>query len=123
LQRKRNHNGDAIGTRNPNPILNTRAYEVEFADGSLETYHTNLIAENIYSQVDSESRSCVLLSEIVNHRKDPTAVAIEDAYITLKGGQRRLKPTTKGWKLESCMERWFYFMGFVKRPSKGVVPD
>ena len=100
LRRKRNHNGDAIGTRNPNPILDTRAYEVEFADGSLETYHTNLIAENIYSQVDDEGRSFVLLSEIVDHRKEPTAIAIEDAYITLKSGQRRLKPTTKGWKLE-----------------------
>jgi hypothetical protein len=70
LRRKRNrNNGDAIGTRNPNPILDTRAYEVDFADGSLETYHTHLIAENIYSQVDDEGRSFVLLSEIVDHRK------------------------------------------------------
>jgi hypothetical protein len=100
LRRKRSHNGDAIGIRNPNPILNTHAYEVEFADGSLETYHTNLIAENIYSQVDDKGRSFVLLSKIVDHHKEPTAIAIEDAYITLKSGQHRLKPTTKGWKLE-----------------------
>lgn len=45
LHRKRNHNGDVIGTRNPNPILETYAYEIEFADGSLETYNTNLMTE------------------------------------------------------------------------------
>ena len=48
--------GNPVGKRATNPVLDTRQYEVEFQDGSVETYTANLIAENIYSQVDEEGR-------------------------------------------------------------------
>ena len=54
--KKRSHdlNGNPIGLRNTNPILDTRNYEVELPDGSMETYATNIIAKSIMSSVGDE---------------------------------------------------------------------
>ena len=57
-----------------NPLLDTREYEVEFPDGSIDILSTNTIAENLYSQVDQEGNSYAVLSGIVDHRKDNSAV-------------------------------------------------
>ena len=43
-----------IGKANVNPILDTRKYEVEFEDGTIEILSANVLAENILSQVDEE---------------------------------------------------------------------
>jgi hypothetical protein len=42
--------GNPVGKMATNPILDTRKYKVEFPDGSTDTYSTNLIADNLYSQ-------------------------------------------------------------------------
>ena len=54
IKRKRRHDGTLIGTYDSNPILDSRIYEVQFPDGSLADYSTNVLIENIYSQVDDE---------------------------------------------------------------------
>jgi hypothetical protein len=48
--RKRDSEGNPVGVSN----ANTRVYEVEFPDGSREDYAANIIAENMYAQVDDE---------------------------------------------------------------------
>jgi hypothetical protein len=52
--RKRDADGNPIGKRNANPILDTREYEVEFPDGATDVFTANIIAENLYAQVDEE---------------------------------------------------------------------
>ena len=37
-------------------MLDTSEYEVQFDDGSTETYAANIIMENIYTQVDDEGK-------------------------------------------------------------------
>jgi len=59
----------------------------------------NGIAENIFSQVDTEGRRYLLLKEIVDHKKDGSALSQEDAKIVSQNGQIRLKPTTRGWMI------------------------
>ena len=44
-----------VGTANDNPILDTRVYEVEYADGHKAALAANAIAENMFAQVDDES--------------------------------------------------------------------
>jgi hypothetical protein len=88
---RRDSNGNPIGKRNLNPILDTREYEVLFPDGSTESYHANTIAENIYSQVDEEGRSFALLEEILDHEKSSDALSQD--LIT-----KRNHFTMKGWK-------------------------
>lgn len=90
---RQDHGGRPIGKRNANPILDTREYEVQFPDGSQQSYMANKIAENLYSQVDSEGRSYAVLQEIICHESDDTAIRPEDLVDD--------KPvlTTKGWRL------------------------
>jgi hypothetical protein len=95
-RRKRNDNGNPVGISNPNPLLDTREYEVEFPDGSIDVLSTNTIAENLYSQVDQEGNSYAVLAGIVDHRKDNSAVHSDDARVP---GTNKLRRTTKGWQL------------------------
>ena len=60
--------GDPIGKESLNPITDTRLYEVEFVDGTIETVPTNIIAENLLLQVDQEGHQQFLLDEIISHR-------------------------------------------------------
>jgi len=82
-------NGKPIGTRNSNPFLDTREYEVGFFDGSSASYLANIIAEKIYSQVDQEGRTYTLLDEIIDHEEDP---AISNVIPNLPCH------TMKGWR-------------------------
>ena len=94
--RKRDSEGNPVGRSNTNPLLDTREYEVEFPDGSIDVLTVNAIAESLYSQVDDEGRSYSVLSEIVDHRSDGNAISSDDAKIP---GTDRLQRTTKGWQL------------------------
>lgn len=100
IGRKHDRDGRPVGVRNANPILDTREYEVEFQDGSTDIYAANLIAENMYAQVDSEGYEQLLMSEIVGHTSDGSAVAADDGFTTNANGASRPRITTKGWKLE-----------------------
>jgi hypothetical protein len=97
--RKRDNSGNPVGIANSNPILDTRVYNVQFPDGHMECYAANIIAENIYAQVDQEGRQLLLLGEILGHRHDGTAIRIDDKYIT-HGANRTLQRTTQGWYLQ-----------------------
>jgi hypothetical protein len=45
---------EPIGCAHSNPFIHTREYDVEFMDGTTEKYATNVIADNMYAQVDDE---------------------------------------------------------------------
>ena len=90
VRRKRDHNGNPVGLGHHNPILDTRIYEVEFPDGTQKEYSANVIAENIYSQVDAEGRQYLLLEEIQSHKCDGTALE----------GDKGSSQTTKGWNFQ-----------------------
>ncbi|MHA7927758.1 MAG: hypothetical protein ACX936_21375, partial [Marinobacter sp.] len=98
-RRARNHSGEITGRANRNPLLDTRQYEIELDDGRVERYYANQIAENLYSQVDSEGRTRLMFSEIVGHRKDGTAVSKEEGYEYSRSGNKVAKKTTRGWKI------------------------
>jgi hypothetical protein len=101
FRRKRDKDGNPVGRHNNNPILDTRVYEVEFSDGQVLEYAANLIAENMYSEVDDEGHHQVMFDEITNHKSDKSAVLPDDGWTILNGNKhRRIIP--KGWKLCGC---------------------
>ena len=100
-RRSKDPSGDPVGRHNSNPLLDSREYQVEFPDGSIDVLTANAIAESIYSQVDDEGRSHAILSEIIDHRKSGAAVNIDDSYIPGTNQRRR---TTKGWELLANMK-------------------
>ena len=99
VRQARDKDGGVIGEYNVNPILNTRVYGVMFPDSSIQQYAANLIAENIYSQVDKDGHRYTLMDEIVDHRKDDTAYDKAGGFVTDTYGNKSRRTTTKGWKL------------------------
>ena len=81
-KRLRDANRLLIGTENDNPILDTRMYEVEYADGHKASMAANAIAQNMFAQVDEDGNRHVLFDEITDHRSDELAVKQADVFIT-----------------------------------------
>ena len=99
ISRKRDESGNPIGRSHINPMLDTRVYNVQFNDGHIEEYAANTIAENIYSQLDSNGERYLIFQEIIDHMKDDTAIQVKDKYIH-HGSNKTLRHTTKGWFLQ-----------------------
>ena len=92
-------NGKPYGTPHNNPLLDTRRYEVEYIDGSIEIMSANIIAENVLAQVNEEGHRQLLLDEIIDHRTTKNYIKKEDGFILTRSGQKRPKLTTRGWEL------------------------
>lgn len=99
VERVKDEHDNPVGRANPNPLLDSRQYKVEFDDGSSEVLSANIIAENIIAQVDPEGHRQRLLSEITDHRKNEAAVKKEDGEFVTSRGLKQKKRTTKGWEL------------------------
>jgi hypothetical protein len=97
VKRLRDKDGLNIGTVNDNPILDTRVYEVNFLDGHRASLAANVIAENLYSQVDSEGNHHVLFSDIIDHRTNGKQLSKDDALIMTSIGTKRRHETTVGF--------------------------
>ena len=100
LRRSVDEEGNLVGTFSDTPALNTLLYDVEFPDGAVKQYAANIIAQNILYQVDANGRHSHVLEGVIGHRKTGRAVEQDEAYITTRRGQRKLRQTTVGWELQ-----------------------
>ena len=98
-KRLKDASGIPIGTADQNPLLDTRMYEVEVADGKKASLAANYIAENLFAQVDDDGNRQVLMSEIIDYRTNRTELKQQDAFIITKTGTKCRRQTTKGWEL------------------------
>ena len=56
-------------------------YEVEFLDGEIKPYAANMIAENIWSQVNPEGQHHVIFESIIDHHVNSSiSVTQENIY-------------------------------------------
>jgi len=99
IKRSRGLDGGAIGTSHANPLFDTREYDIEFTDGAVEKYTANIIAENMFAQVDDEGNMYQIMEEITDHKADGTAVPVSEGTVRNRSGTESAKVTTKGWKL------------------------
>ena len=53
---------------NNNPLIDTRAYKVEFDDVTTEVLTANITSKNLLSQVNDEGHNQMLIGEIIDHR-------------------------------------------------------
>ena len=97
-RRKRDAEGRVLGHASSNPYLDTTLYEVEFDDGHVQSYAANIIAENIYEQLDDEGNLYRMVEEITDHKSDKTAVPLSEGEFELNGRKHK-KKTTRGWSL------------------------
>ena len=102
-RRVKDSNGKLIGSHDDNPMLNTSLYEVKFPDGAVKEYAANIIAENMYAQVDANGQTHTLLESIIDYAKDGHALTRDNMHVMSKSGTKRVRETTIGWKL---LVRW-----------------
>lgn len=91
--------GKPIGRAHTNPLVDSRAYEVEFITGEREILSANTIAECLLAQVDEEGHRQLFLAEISDHRTGPDAIPKSQGTFTTQHGSVRKKRTTRGWQL------------------------
>ena len=72
-----------------------------------------MVVENLSTIIYSEVFSLMLMESIVDLNTDETAIGVVDTFFVTSNGQRRLKNTIIGWKMEdeSALERLIVFMG------------
>ena len=87
IGRSKDDDGNISGTYDNNPFSATMVYDVQFPDGEIKEYAANVIADNMYNQVDPDGHSRSHLDRIIDYRKDDTAVEREKIHITTKSGQ------------------------------------
>jgi hypothetical protein len=91
--------GEPVGHAHANPFFNSREYEVEFTDGTIEQYAVNVIANIMYAQVDNEGNMIQLLDEIMDHKKDDMVIDVANGTVNLASGNVKPKISTKDWQL------------------------
>ena len=98
--RRKINNSDANDGKNYNPILDSSTYEVQFSDGTTDEVAANVIAECMFSQVDSEGHHYQILKEISDHKKNWDALSVSEGFHTRKNSSQKIpRKTTKGWEL------------------------
>ena len=70
-------------------------YEVEFSDGQIKEYAVNFIAENMLSQINSDSFSKTLMYSIVDYKKDDV--------ITVTKSEKNIVNNRGHWRLCKSM--------------------
>ena len=91
-----NINGRSIGTADNNSLLDDRECEIKLEDGTTDRIFANKIAENIYSQLDDKGREILKFRNIIDHRKDKSALTKENGLTSKGRGNRKCRPTIKG---------------------------
>ena len=76
LKRRLDRDRKPTDNKNENLILDTHQYEVQFLSVKINTYTANIIAENLYSHIDSEGHESFYLDEILEHHSDEPARSI-----------------------------------------------
>ena len=64
------------------------ALKIEFEDGTKDAYFANIIAENLYSHVDSEGSELLAFKEINDHCKNRHAISKDDGFVISKNETR-----------------------------------
>ena len=91
--RKRNTDGSLIGNYNSKPILDNRIFTLEYHDGRIDAFATNVIAESIYAQVDDQGFTASFLDEIMDYEKTKESIDIINGFT---GSNNKAVVTTKG---------------------------
>ena len=65
----------------------------------MDKYTSNIIAENMFSQVDDEGNQYLPMNDITDQRKDNAAIPISDGMTCGHNGNESPKITMRGWEL------------------------
>ena len=72
------YDGNPMGLANPNPILDSCQYIMEFEDGDESELTTNAIANSMYAKCDPDGNQYLMLDFIVDFLLSTTALCYAD---------------------------------------------
>ena len=99
-KRLKDHRENPIGTGNSNPVLDTRMYEIEFADGHKQALSVNTINENMFASIDKKGHRHLLLDSIIGFRKTKETKGKEDSFVLSSNKNKRRREKTKGYQMD-----------------------
>ena len=99
LGQKQNADGNFVGQKHSNPILDSRVFVVEFPDREQKDIGYNILAEHLHFQMDDEGNVYKLFRGIIGHRKKMGAVDKANQYRQV-GNKQVKKKTLAGWDIE-----------------------
>ena len=95
--RSRDAKGNVMGRSHTN-ILDTRMIWAEFAGGKVTELTTNVIADSMCTQCDSEGNEYLFLDALVDCQNDNKVISLSDQHITIQG--RPITPKTAAcWQI------------------------
>ena len=71
----------STGEENYNVMHDNSLYEIEYTDGTTDQLASNIISENMVSQVDYECHYYQVLTEANYHNKSDSAISKVDGFI------------------------------------------
>ena len=95
-KRSRGLHGEPLGRAHANPVFDTREYDIDFTDGSVDKYTAKIVAENMVAQVDDKSNQYLLMNDITDHRKNNTDIPKYDGITRGQNGNESPKITSIG---------------------------
>jgi hypothetical protein len=104
IKRAKSIGGEPVGRDHANPFFDTRQYKVKFTNGTVERYAVNVIAKNMYAQVNDEGNMFQLFDEIMDHKKDDMAIEIANGTVTTSSGNVKPKNYYTGMAVACVME-------------------
>ena len=81
-------------------MINTVIYNVETSDDNIRKYTANVIAENLWNQVDDDAYKFHIIYETIRHRKNDNVISKDDGFYETKTGVKRKLITTKVWDVQ-----------------------
>ena len=69
------------GEGRSNPMYNKQIYEVDCHDGTTKLLTATTIAINMLSQADSKGHNFQVLTEIIDHKKDNSAIRKMNGFV------------------------------------------
>lgn len=100
LRKSVDSQGETVGEHDANPLISTLSYDVQFDDGEIQQVGANIIAQNLYSQIDGLGNAFTMLEGILDHDTDGTQVKAANSFITTPSGAKRRRKSTQGWSLK-----------------------
>ena len=92
-------NGRPIGIASDNPIMDSRMYEVKKNDGHTVYLAGNIVAVNLFAQVDQARNLFTILYSLTGTRTDGTQVLQQDAFAHTSTGNKIRMNTTMVWEI------------------------
>ena len=81
--------------------MDTHLSEVEFPKGEMIELVANIIAESTYAQCDVDGYEYLLLEAFIDHKRNGSALSVEDQKVVVKGRETQRK-STADWDI--CCE-------------------